>query len=807
MNHKISLSHLLVILSIALSGVSCSETPLFSNIQKGSTILFKTGMGYNGIATKTAYSGDGDYTGGDLSRERIDWVSGDVIRIWSDKATVANGSEGWADYEITPVSSNGSISEARISPTLGNGLVWGEGMHEFYSIYPSPGSGALSSTISGNTITALIPERQTYTVDGNKLIPDMDYAYMIAALKTRPASSVSLSFKPVFTAFEFTIYSVNDNSLTLTSFELLSSSSPLCGQFSAEIEALADGNSSSVSYSLGETGKHIEIPFQDGITVTKEQSVTFTVFTLPTDIEDLTIRFTKQRGETSALALKLGDSPIRFEGGKKHLITNLGVPGNWSYTLDNIPSITLTSGNEIVYGAERSISVLSQRHRGSVSQPFPWKVQAYAQGRWVEKDDPAWPEWVSLSAYSGDGNSNDITVSIGANDLIVEPATGLGMVIAANMSSLPEKGTEAAPFDLSAHNIYGTRNSSGAATTANCYVVSTPGWYMFPLVYGNAIKNGHENRQAFAPGTDPSVSMATFIGADGNGISSPFILQDSGLTLSGEYDACIIWEDVMPGYGLIDTESLQVISALPGSALNCGYIRFHIPPSMIKPGNAVIALRDKGNGNKILWNWHIWLAPSYTPDLQTTSVAWRPSLSSISYIDLMNVNLGWSAPISYPPITTGRRSVSLRFIQESPGTAYRNVTITQNAYSGPSYEGIEYSSTFYQWGRKDPFLPSRGFVLGSNLNKCSSSPGGYTVTTTASYANKTLFFAISGMRNYLGVIAALGERGYYWTAGRYPPPNGTDEPFAESAFFTQSRVDPLYNAPYSHAMSIRPMRE
>ena len=53
-------------------------------------------------------------------------------------------------------------------------------------------------------------------------------------------------------------------------------------------------------------------------------------------------------------------------------------------------------------------------------------------------------------------------------------------------------GSAATPYNLS--------NSTGAATvenTANSYVISAPGVYMFPLVYGNAIKGGVTNRSAY----------------------------------------------------------------------------------------------------------------------------------------------------------------------------------------------------------------------------------------------------------------------------------------------------------------------
>ena len=34
--------------------------------------------------------------------------------------------------------------------------------------------------------------------------------------------------------------------------------------------------------------------------------------------------------------------------------------------------------------------------------------------------------------------------------------------------------------------------------TANCYVVDAPGYYSFPLVYGNSIKDGNDNVQSYS---------------------------------------------------------------------------------------------------------------------------------------------------------------------------------------------------------------------------------------------------------------------------------------------------------------------
>lgn len=717
----------------ALQG--CSMEEVFRGARIGERVTFRTEMGYNnGTPTKTIYSGTGEYVGETLVRERIDWVSGDVIRIWSDKAHVRDGSTNWADYLVTPTTNTGANSYATVSNKGANGLVWGEGTHEFYSLYPSPDSGENSSTFSGKEVSATIPAVQTYTVQGDRLMPDMDYAYMFAALKTEASSSIILSFKPMFTAFEFTIDSADDASMTLTSFEMVSASSPLSGTFTASLSASTNGPASSASYRIEESTGSVKLQFTGGLTIRKGQPKCFTVFALPQDLSDVSIRFTNSKNEVKSLDLKLADgTPVVFNACKKYRITSLGIPGTWTYTVDQIPSITLSTSAEKVYGGDREITVGSWRKRGTTTEPFPWRAQAEVDGSWVEAGDPQWPDWLTLSAYSGEGDSDLVTVHISPNEVLKEPPTGLGAGIAAILSSMPEKGTESAPYDLSRYDIYGQQNTSGRSTTANCYVIDAPGWYMFPLVYGNAIKNGTTNTGAYRPGVSAPLALSNFIGADGNTITSPYILQDGGLSLSGMYDACIIWEDVMPGYNIIDTESVEVVEAPSGAALNCLYIRFRIDREEIKPGNAVIALRDKGNGNKILWSWHIWLVPSGATEMQTTSVVFRPTATTTDRINLMNVNLGWAPPISYAALKTTVRSVRLRFIQNEPSTFNRSVTVTQQAYSGTVYEGSEYSATFYQWGRKDPFLPARGFVEGNaNVNKSSSSPAGYTISSGTS---------------------------------------------------------------------------
>ena len=73
-------------------------------------------------------------------------------------------------------------------------------------------------------------------------------------------------------------------------------------------------------------------------------------------------------------------------------------------------------------------------------------------------------------------------------------------------------GNPDAPHDLS-------YDYNGQMNTANCYVVTHPGYYKLPLVYGNAIKNGAPNAIAYGEGT----GSTTFVNHLDLQIKDPYI--------------------------------------------------------------------------------------------------------------------------------------------------------------------------------------------------------------------------------------------------------------------------------------------
>ena len=169
-----------------LGAVSCNKEKAVETA--GSAIRFGVSTVYeNGPATKTEYSGkdqNNQSISSSSTAERIDWLSTDKIRILCNQATLVSGSDKYADYQIV-LSDNGTgqTHSAGLS-AIGNGLQWGEGVHDFIAMYPSPAQlsedHAQLTSFDEEAVVSTIPATQTATLSGHVFKPDMNYAYMYA---------------------------------------------------------------------------------------------------------------------------------------------------------------------------------------------------------------------------------------------------------------------------------------------------------------------------------------------------------------------------------------------------------------------------------------------------------------------------------------------------------------------------------------------------------------------------------------------------------------------------------------------------
>ena len=119
--------------------------------------------------------------------------------------------------------------------------------------------------------------------------------------------------------------------------------------------------------------------------------------------------------------------------------------------------------------------------------------------------------------------------------------------------------------------------------TANCYVIKKSGKYCFPIVYGNAIKDGKYNTAAYE-------LFFRVIDCRQNRIKSPFILD--GVSYK-ELSVKVLWN-----YGL-------ELSKIKFNFKNT-QIKFKAKVVNELGGNATIGLYIDG---EFYWTWHIWYFP------------------------------------------------------------------------------------------------------------------------------------------------------------------------------------------------------
>lgn len=311
--------------------LSCSKTP--GQESRGKEIRFGAVTAAD-PQTKTAYTGVEE--GG---KERIDWIIGDYVRVYSDKAVcVMNSSQHWADYRLaTPMidPDDHAQSWAEIVPvaltgiTYHGGLQWADdSAHDFYGFYPSPKTldGAEFDS-SSKVLTGMeIATSQTVTAatvkdidhpanDVTVYYPDMQKAYMTAFLHTlSPTESLheDLVFNPAYTAFHIGFKA--QVASKVESVEIKSASSNLTGTYTATHNGSAwtyartgDAASSTATEVSTQT---LDIDLAAGAGLEVE------LFTLPLDATNLSLYINvKEAGTSKTYILDLkAVSAMTFQG-------------------------------------------------------------------------------------------------------------------------------------------------------------------------------------------------------------------------------------------------------------------------------------------------------------------------------------------------------------------------------------------------------------------------------------------------------------------------------------------------------------
>lgn len=452
---------------LILSLTGCEKDPIGKN-GDNNAINFSA-MVSGGPTTKTVYTGDvvGDW-------ERIDWKEGDPLLIWSDNAIDRNNKgDHYATYHVSkPITSHTYSNDpyrnqswAIMADYSDLGLVYDDA-HEndkfkFWSIYPA-GAAKSPAPVGGNAANVNqvifdITNPASFTKDADKstetasvMTADMSKAVMLAAVEglddgskdngvyyypasgTTPGvafnSDVVLRYYPAFTAFEVNVKGDGEDEIEIRSVKI-SSKSSLTGAVTALVkEGVRDNGAEGKTNVVGAStytiddaaAKEMTVSFPAGTKISNSKSLSFTLFALPQDINDLVLDFTYSNNTSVKVSLRHKDEIITFAACKKNIIKGLTLPSSINHNVELVFQVmpwedvngTITYGPdpivnavalEYVSGAQITTGGGRRRNNNFASADAPIKGYFYV--------------------YSPTGASWKITVTGDTSDLVVTSST------------------------------------------------------------------------------------------------------------------------------------------------------------------------------------------------------------------------------------------------------------------------------------------------------------------------------------------------------------------------------------------------
>ena len=357
----------------------------------------------------------------------------------------------------------------------------------------------------------------------------------------------------------------------------------------------------------------------------------------------------------------------------------------WQYTLTATDPSRAANYDETT---SQPYSITSYREDPvtHTKQAVAWKVIGYSvdNGTTWTTNKPTW--LTALSAESGNGGTaaeaGTATLTKDVKDLLKERNDGL--------KNAPAVGSSSAPYDLS------TKGGSESRSTANSYVISAPGHYRIPLVYGNAIKNGNYNPSSYQTSQTGPRILSNFQDHAGNAIDNPWIEKTNGGANSGVDGAEVVWADAA---NLVHSPSITHVGGE-------GFLDFEVTAADIQSGNAVVAVKK---GGTTVWSWHLWFAPKDALDkIPVTNYQGK-------VYNFTKETLGWK-PTQWSGSTYDKpRTVKVKVEQTVANSGTKQaavINITQNP--GNVRKG---ATTRYQFGRKDAFPGVDALAANSHFTK------------------------------------------------------------------------------------------
>ena len=422
------------------------------------------------------------------------------------------------------------------------------------------------------------------------------------------------------------------------------------------------------------SGVSVSTSQNPNVTIMGKNSDNYTFYMIPQQLTGLVTAYVHcTDGTTITVPLK-GE----WKAGTTRTYKLSQTSSTWTYTLEGTDPSRAANYDETTSQAY-SIKSFRENPATHVKQPVAWKVVGYdadGDGTFSMAEKPTW--LTSLSKTEGDGGTaadqgtatltKDVTDLLAKRNKELRDATALG--------------SSSAPYDLS------TKGGSVNRSTANSYVISAPGHYRIPLVYGNAIENGSTNANAYTSHAAAGNSYVLYNFKDHNNqnITDPWIEKTNGGANANVDGAEVVWADAAD---LVHSPSITHVGGE-------GFLDFEVTAADIQSGNAVVAVTKGSAGSKtVLWSWHLWFAP-------------KDALDKIKVTNHQNVNyyftkeaLGWK-PTQWSGSTYDKaRTVKVKVEQTIANGGVKQETvinITQNP--GSVKKG---ATTLYQFGRKDAF--------------------------------------------------------------------------------------------------------
>lgn len=372
---------------------------------------------------------------------------------------------------------------------------------------------------------------------------------------------------------------------------------------------------------------------------------------------ELEVVFVDEEGSSYTLTAKIGGREWPMGKTVTYKISTSSI--NWEYVLEVVgPADFHYDGGTNKY----QVKSIRKNSKGK-TEDAPWTAQFSMDGGATWTDTK--PSWLTTFVTSGEGGAlKPFNATVAAQTPVISNPQNKAL------KDATPKGGESVPYNLANQ----TNGGAKVENTANCYVVDAPGYYSFPMVYGNAIKNGTTNTSAYKTTATGNV-LKTLYNHHGP-ITDPYITNNANCNIKS---AELVWQDAK--------DLVTDIKYVDG--VNGGYVSFKVDKSTIQQGNAVIAIkRPEGT---ILWSWHIWVTPV---DLSKTTEITNEKGKKF-YVSPLN--LGWCGGDMYD---YHERSCLVKF---TAGGESKTIKVRQlPARFQPGY------SPYYQYGRKDPFQPSDG---------------------------------------------------------------------------------------------------